>query len=85
MRRKAGAKACLHTACYHCSYRASKADTRSHSPTQKLQLIPSCLPLSVLPNKKDEREESRLNGKLEGPGESRSETHKHLQARRNQL
>lgn len=28
---------------------------------------------------------SRLNGRLEGPGESRSETHKHLHARRNQL
>lgn len=85
MRRKAGAKACLHAACYRCSYQASKTDTRPHSPTQNLQLIPSCLPLSVLPNKKDEREESRLNGKLEGPAESQRETHKHLQARRNQL
>lgn len=27
----------------------------------------------------------RLNGKLEGPRESRGETHKHLHARRNQL
>lgn len=74
MRRKAGSKAGSHTACYSFSYRASKTDTQSYSATQKLQLIPSCLPLSVLPNKKDKREESCLNGKLEGPGESERDT-----------